>query len=166
MKTIYLIGFMGCGKSTIGLQLSKKIGGTYIDSDQYIEGKYEKVIADIFKESGEHVFRTYESNALKELKSYDVVSTGGGIVERSENLNTMNQNGIIIYLETPFNEIVERLRNDNTRPLWKSSEVDNMETLFNRRIRLYEKFADVIIHTNGKTIEEVVEEIVDAKKNK
>lgn len=166
MKTIYLIGFMGCGKSTVGQHLSKAIGGKFVDSDQYIEEKHGQVIADIFKAFGEDTFRTYESEALKELGTYDVVSTGGGIVERRENLHSMNKNGTIVYLETPFDEIVERLKSDVTRPLWNSNEVDKMKALYNRRIKLYEQFADVVINTDGKTIEVIVSEIVGLKKNK
>lgn len=159
MKTIYLIGFMGCGKSTIGSHLSEQTNETYIDTDTYIEDLYEKEISEIFQESGEEVFRTYEIEALKNVSTYSIVSTGGGIVKKPENLNTMKTNGITIYLQTSFNEIIERLENDDSRPLWDSNLTDNMNVLYERRILLYEAHADYIIDTGNKTVEEITKEI-------
>src|SRR5690625_4351172 len=93
MKTIYLIGFMGSGKSTVGIALADKLEKTYVDTDQFIVDTHQQQIADIFQEFGENTFRNYETNALKEVSTYEVVSTGGGIVEKNENLQTMQKNG-------------------------------------------------------------------------
>lgn len=158
MKTIYLIGFMGSGKSTVGIALADKLEKTYVDTDQFIVDTHQQQIADIFQKFGENTFRNYETNALKEVSTYEVVSTGGGIVEKNENIQTMQKNGLIIYLHASFKEIENRLENDQTRPLWKSDDEEKLE-LYLRRLPMYEKYADHIIHTDKKTVNEIVQEI-------
>jgi len=158
MKTIYLIGFMGSGKSTVGIALADKLEKTYVDTDQFIVDTHQQQIADIFQKFGENTFRNYETNALKEVSTYEVVSTGGGIVEKNENLQTMQKNGLIIYLHASFKEIENRLENDQTRPLWKSDDEEKLK-LYLRRLSMYEKYADHIIHTDKKTVNEIVQEI-------
>lgn len=158
MKTIYLIGFMGSGKSTVGIALADKLEKTYVDTDQFIVDTHQQQIADIFQKFGENTFRNYETNALKEVSTYEVVSTGGGIVEKNENIQTMQKNGLIIYLHASFKEIENRLENDQTRPLWKSDDEEKLK-LYLRRLSMYEKYADHIIHTDKKTVNEIVQEI-------
>lgn len=157
MKTIYLIGFMGSGKSTIGSRLSTLLNKAYIDTDIYIENKYKQQITKIFHEKGEDVFRAYESDALNELPN-GIVSTGGGIVERSININIMKASGIIVYLHTSFNEITNRLKHDQTRPLWKTN-LASKKALFERRTELYENCADIVINTDNKLVNDIVNEI-------
>ena len=161
MKTIYLIGFMGSGKSTVGKKLAKNSSKTFIDTDDFIERTHKRKISDIFAVNGESTFRTYEIDALKQVSTYEIVSTGGGIVEKKDNLNTMKKNGIVFYLHASFEEIASRLENDDTRPLW-NNEVEAKIKLYERRIPLYEQYADYIIQTNSKTVGEIVQEI---KKN-
>lgn len=158
MRTIYLIGFMGSGKSTVGLALADKLDKTYVDTDQFIVETHQREIADIFSRDGEGIFRDYEIDALKKVSNYEVVSTGGGIVEKSENLQTMQKNGLIVYLHASFQEIANRLKQDETRPLWNNNIEDKLN-LYNRRIKLYKKYADHMIHTDGKALEEIVQEI-------
>lgn len=158
MNTIYLIGFMGSGKSTVGRELAKTLSKSYIDIDDYIETKHQEKISNIFKTKSEDIFRDYETHALKEVSTYDVVSTGGGIVEKKKNLITMKNTGVVVFLHTSFEEVSSRLKNDIDRPLWDSNRDDKIN-LFNRRIPLYESYADYIIKTDNKSIEEIVEEI-------
>ena len=157
LKQIYLIGFMGAGKSTIGKAFSEKYNLSFVDLDPYIEKKHRKRISEIFKELGEDTFRNYETKALKELKDYNVIATGGGIVERKENLEVM-KDGIIVYLQASFKEIESRLQLDNKRPLW-NQPLEERIALFNRRKKLYELYANFSISTNNKSIEEIVKEI-------
>ncbi len=158
MQKIYLIGFMGSGKSTIGKALARKLGKSYVDTDTFIEEKYGS-IPEIFKNEGEETFRLYEIEALKATTTYDVISTGGGIVEKEENIQTMKKHGMIIYLHTSFKEISERLELDENRPLWNQDH-EEKQKLFERRIPLYKKCSDHIVSTDHKSIEEVVEEII------
>lgn len=158
MKTIYLIGFMGSGKSTVGTELAKQLNITHIDTDDFIEDKHGS-IPEIFKNNGEETFRSYEINALKETTNYKVVSTGGGIVEKKENYITMKNNGIIVYLHTSFNEISKRLGQDMNRPLW-NKDLEEQQRLYNRRIPLYKECSDYVVSTDEKSIQQIVQKII------
>lgn len=159
MNKVYLIGFMGCGKSTIGTELSTKLDIVQLDTDDYIEEKYNTKISDIFRVNGENTFREYEAEALEEIDVDGVISTGGGIVEKKESIKIMNNKGIIIYLSAFFNEIVKRLESDQNRPLWDKNKEDEMKVLFDKRISLYKKHADYTIDTTNKTVAEIASEI-------
>lgn len=150
---------MGSGKSTVGLELAKQLDQSYIDTDTYIEMKYGN-IPDIFQQKGEETFRLYEIKTLKETTKYQIISTGGGIVEKQENYQTMKTNGVIIYLHTSFKEIVKRLGKDANRPLWNKSMKDK-ENLYKKRIPLYKEFSDYIVQTDQKTVQELVQEIIE-----
>lgn len=161
MNTIFLIGFMGSGKSTIGSLLSATYDLTFVDTDVLIEQTTGQKIPDIFKMSGETVFRDYESSALKDVSGYDVVATGGGIVERSSNIKKMKKHGTIVYLQTSFSEIEKRLIHSASRPLWKNNDRNGKIDLFNRRHRLYKQSADKTILTDDRNAEEIVDEIAN-----
>lgn len=152
---------MGSGKSTIGERLAEKLSKSFVDTDHYIEKKHNEKIANIFKTKGEKTFRSYEKEALKEVSSFDIVATGGGIVENKENIKTMKTNGVIVFLNTPFEQITTRLTHDQNRPLWDSNLKEEMNNLYKRRYLLYKEAADIIINTSGKSIEEIVVEIKD-----
>src|SRR5699024_8300 len=115
---VFLIGFMGCGKSTISNLMEENYNLTIIDTDDWIEQSSKMEIKDIFAQHGESYFRDLESEALNHLDNYDVIATGGGIIGRAENIKLMKSKGVIVYLDTSFEVIVNRLKNDATRPLW------------------------------------------------
>lgn len=162
MKPIFLIGFMGSGKSSVGKRLSHNLETNFIDTDNFIEIKNNKNIPDIFKKEGEDKFRYYEASVLKEVSesanANDVIATGGGIVETVENYATMSQKGYIIYLRTNLEEIYKRLKRDTGRPLWDNNNVGR-EALYKRRIIMYETWSDYIVDTGDKSIDEVVKQI-------
>ncbi len=159
MKTVYLIGFMGSGKSTIGEMLSNMLCLPHIDTDHMVEEVYEQTIASIFQNYGEETFRLYESEVLKKTSQQNhIISTGGGIVEKKENTHYMKDTGCVIYLKTSFEEIAKRLEDDQSRPLW-SQNLQGKKILFNNRENLYEGSADKIIYTDNKSTKEIVEEI-------
>lgn len=160
MSVIYLIGFMGSGKSTVGAYLKETYQLSSVDTDEWIEKYYQKSIPSIFAEEGEEQFRQYEIEALRSIHGYDVIATGGGIVERDENYSTMHANGTIVYLQASFKEIMTRLQHDASRPLWKDQDIGKREKLYNRRHTLYTSFADVVIHTDQKTIAAIGEKII------
>lgn len=164
MKKIYLVGFMGSGKSTVGQKLSNVLNESYIDLDHYIEKSLGTNIDSIFRDSGEAFFRQYEADALKQISDSDIkiIATGGGIVESTQNINCMKQTGKIIYLHTSFEEIHRRLAGDNSRPLWKDDQSNR--NLYQRRINLYQTCADFVIHSDKLTVEQQVEEIVQKLK--
>lgn len=154
-KSIYLIGFMGSGKTTIGKKISRELQLDFADMDEVIEKGLNKSIPMIFKDKGEAYFRIQETVVLKQLK-VPIIATGGGIIERSENRIFMKENGIIIYLRTSFTEIQNRLKDDNERPLWVNGD---SKKLYEKRIPLYENIADFTIDTEKYRKEEIIKKI-------
>jgi shikimate kinase len=115
---IYLVGMMGCGKSTIGQVLAKQIGYGFLDTDTSIERLIKQSISEIFAAVGEDKFRSIESQVLSEVSAYTklVVSTGGGIVLQQENWGYLRQ-GMVVWLDVAENVLWQRLVGDTTRPL-------------------------------------------------
>ncbi|MFZ3577888.1 shikimate kinase [Virgibacillus sp. DJP39] len=159
MNNIYLIGFMGSGKSSVGEKLSLLLGYNYVDTDQAVEEAYNKKIVDIFSDEGEQAFRTYESKMLQKVSvGESVISTGGGLIESEQNIKEMKNAGIIIYLEASYNTIYNRLKTDLSRPLWNQNR-EKQEALYEKRIQLYRTCADEKFLTDDKTIDAIATEI-------
>lgn len=158
MKSIYLVGFMGVGKTTVGQLLGKAYGLPVYDVDSIIEKKQGCTIKEIFACKGEDYFRQIECSALKQLPSRNgVITTGGGIVGEKGNLAFMKEHGIVIHLDATFDTIVSRIGNDISRPLFQQ-RLEDVKALYKRRAPLYQQ-AHYTIQTDRKTIVEIVEEI-------
>ena len=153
MENIVLVGMPGCGKSTIGKMLAEKLGKTFVDADDEIIKKANMTIADIFTTQGEEGFRKIETEVLAELgqKSNLVIATGGGCVTRSENYNSLHQNGTIYWIQRD----ISMLPTDG-RPL---SQKSNLSKMYIARKPLYEKFADKTIVNDG-SVNNAVNEII------
>lgn len=161
MKTIYLIGMMGTGKTTIGKKLAKRLGFAFYDLDKMIEKKNQKSITEIFSELGEPYFREQEAKILKKTPLLSsVVATGGGIVENEVNCNWIKQFGIAVLLEADDVTLLSRLRNDNTRPLIQNNAEIDIRELKQKRHKDYHDCAHFIIQTDDKSEDEIVKEIV------
>lgn len=122
MRRIFLIGYMGAGKTTIGKDLSKRLGLSFIDLDCYIEGRYLKTVGQLFAEKGEEAFRKIERSMLQEVSMFEdvLISTGGGTPCFFENMEFMNRNGKTVYLHVSVDELVKRLELcKHTRPVLK-----------------------------------------------
>jgi shikimate kinase len=128
---IFLIGFMGSGKSTLGKQVARKLGFSFVDQDEYIERKTGVSVGEYFSRFGESAFRALEHESLKELIAIDnvVIATGGGAPCFHSNIDIMNENGIAIYLKLRPEVLKSRLKNaQNERPLIKGkSELELLE---------------------------------------
>ena len=123
MKRIFLIGYMGAGKTTIGKSLALQMNLNYIDTDHFIENRYRKKISDIFATEGETRFREIEHRVLLEISEYEniVISTGGGLPCFNDNMSIMNNTGITVYIEVPDEELAGRLgMSKNVRPVLKN----------------------------------------------
>jgi shikimate kinase len=150
-KTIYIIGFMGSGKSTAGKKLSALLGWTFIDMDRKIEEVAGKTIPQIFSQDGEEVFRKIESEVLKSIKTQEgtVVSTGGGTPCHGENMDYMLGSGLTVYLKmTPEQLTYRLLESTAVRPLIKNVSDDELPEFIERVLSSREKWysrADVII---------------------
>lgn len=157
-QSIFLIGFMGAGKTTIGHYLQNVLDYPCIDLDQYIEEKLEMTIPDIFKLKGEHYFREIEADSLKELsiKNNMILSTGGGIIKLGKNREILKKQ-FTVYLKWPFDCLFDHIKGDQNRPLVQS--YSQLQSLFSEREPLYHESAAAIITCENKSIEQVADEI-------
>ena len=163
MKNIVLIGMPACGKSTIGYRLSKKINFPVLDADKYLEEKENRIISDIFANEGEEYFRDLETKYLKKLSERQgiIISTGGGAVKRKENIDILKKNGIVVFLNREIADIYKE--NHEKRPLLK--DINNIQKLYDERIDLYRKYADIIIKNNDD-MDVIVNRIITSLKGK
>lgn len=162
-KNIFLIGFMGCGKSTMARLLSQKTGVELIEMDETIETEAGMTINEIFEKYGEHYFRDLESQLILRIaeKGGAVVSCGGGAILRQENVDNMKKNGQIIYLSATPETIYERVRHSTNRPLLNGNmNVEHISALMEKRLSLYENAADLTIVVDDKEKRDVLEEII------
>lgn len=167
MKNIVLVGMMGAGKTTIGELLATKLNRELKDIDRVIEQEQKKSIIGIFTDDGEEVFRKLESETIEKFSNMSdlIISTGGGALEKANNLSNLQKNGIIIYLKADIEELFKRVKNETQRPLLK--EQDPLEVI-KKLIKKREKFylmADITIITDNKSPEKITEEIIKAIKN-
>ena len=163
MKNIVLIGMPACGKSTIGYWLSKKIDYPFFDTDKYLEERESRIISDIFSNEGEDYFRELETKYLKELSKKEgvIISTGGGAVKKKKNVDILKKNGIVVFLNREIDDIYKE--NHEKRPLLQ--DINNIQKLYNERIDLYRKYADIIIKNNDD-LDVIVDRIITALKGK
>ncbi len=159
---IILIGMPSCGKSTIGVILAKTIGYSFTDTDLIIQDKYKKLLIDIINEKGMEKFLSIENDILCDLDIENtVIATGGSAIYSQEGINNLKRNGKIVYLKHRFEVIKSRLTNISTRGVIMR-ENQSLQQLFEERIPLYEKYADITIEADGLTLEQTVEAIMNA----
>ncbi len=166
-NNIYLVGFMGSGKTAVGEILAEKLSREFIEMDEIIEQKEGKKIADIFAEEGEQHFRDLETTLLKELseKNNLIVSCGGGLVCNSENLKILKNTGITISLFASAPEIHRRTKNQTHRPILNvENPLKKINDLLVKRAPYYDQ-ADYKIDTENITPEKVAVKIVEVLKN-
>ncbi len=166
-KNIVLIGFMGSGKSTVGIRLSYYMRRPVEDTDKLIEKKQGRKISEIFATDGEEYFRQLETQMLKELKDklqYHIISVGGGTPVREENRELLKQLGTVVYLRVRPETVYERLKKDTTRPLLQcDNPLERIKELLAQRKDAYESCADVILDVDHMSMDEILETI---EKNK
>ena len=163
INNIILVGPMGSGKTTIGRQLSKNLGLDFFDSDYEIIDTTGVSIEHIFDVEGEKGFRAREFDVIKKLcnMSNIVLATGGGAVILEENRALIKQAGLVVYLSSSVDQILRRTAKSKTRPLIEKS-TDRRKTItdiLDVRDPLYKEVASLIINTNGKKLNEVINEI-------
>ncbi len=163
-KNIILVGPMGCGKTTIGRRIARKLGMTFYDSDQQIEERTGVRIPLIFEIEGEEGFRLREKCMIAELSQQDkiVLSTGGGVVMSAENRRNLIACGTVIYLSAPLELLYLRTRRDRNRPLLQTQDQkQKLREILEQRDPLYRGVADLIIETRQRSIPNVVNEIIN-----
>ena len=163
MRNIYLIGFMGAGKSMIARALVKKTGAESAEMDELIERQQGMAITEIFQKYGEEHFRNLETELLRSLaeKTDLIVSCGGGSVLRDENAALMKENGCIVLLTAAPETIYERVKDSKNRPVLNGNmNVAYIRELMEKRRARYEAVADIRIATDGKDADTICEEIL------
>lgn len=162
-ENIFLIGFMGTGKSTVSRQLGRQLKLLEIDMDQEIETRQGRKISEIFAAEGEEYFRSLETGLIRELaqKSGYVISCGGGAALRTENVENMKANGIVVLLLAEPETVYERVRYRKNRPLLNGNmNVDYIAELMKKREAAYRSAADISVVTDHRTPEDIAAEIV------
>lgn len=167
MERVYLIGYMGCGKTTIGKRLAKNLGWDVIDMDSHIENRYRKTIPDIFASEGEESFRKKERFILEELSALEnvVVSTGGGAPCFFDNIDVMNSSGLCVYIRMTPEALAARLKNAKAnRPLLKDKTEEELTNFIKEQLekrRAFYEQARYVIDNDHGTPEEAAAKIAE-----
>jgi shikimate kinase len=165
MSHIFLVGFMGAGKTTVARLLAERLGRPSIDVDDLIGAEAGRSVRDIFDDEGELAFRALESAALLSLESAEpsVIACGGGIVLSDANRSTLKRLGCVVYLKVSAGETLARVGSDGTRPLLSGpGGVLAATRLLEAREALYAAVADISVDTVGLTAEQVADKVAAA----
>ncbi len=143
MKRVFLVGYMGVGKTTIGKLLSRELDVEFIDLDKFIESRYRKTIQDIFAKKGEEKFRIIEREMLREIATFQnvLISTGGGTPCFYDNMDVMNQQGITVYIKATVEQLVSRLlASKNIRPILQNKTPQELQSFVTAHLAEREEF--------------------------
>lgn len=163
-KNVILIGFMGCGKTSVGLRLSYKLRMPVEDTDKMIEKKAQKKISDIFADEGEAYFRKMETELLQSLQNRTygrIISVGGGTPICAENRKLLKRCGKVVYLRIRPETVYHRLQNDTSRPLLQCEDpLGRIRELMEQRKKAYEDCADIIVDVDDLSVDTVMSTII------
>lgn len=160
---LFFIGFMGCGKTTVSQYLTEYFHLNYMEMDQELVRREGMTIQEVFAMHGEQYFRDKETDLIYELEGMKntIVSCGGGAVLRKENVESMKKSGKVILLTASPEELYQRLKDTTDRPLLKGRmSVEGIGGLLEERRPRYEAAADLVIRTDGKSVQQIASEIV------
>lgn len=162
---IVLIGFRGAGKTALARILSEKLQMQLFSIDKMVEEQEGKRIREIVAEKGWNYFREIESQIVEKVSTYDnsIIDTGGGVVENPTNIENLKKNGYIIYIQASLKDIKHRILNDPDRPKLNPTldAEDDLNLTYNRRIPLYEEYADYRVNTSTTPLEKCAEQIIN-----
>lgn len=160
-QTVFFVGFMGAGKTSVARKLARRAGVASMDMDTYIERCYDKKVKEIFAESGESGFRAIEADVLNELACGEpcLVSCGGGVVLADRNRTILRDKGFVVYLKVTAAEAASRISDISTRPLF--GDLDQAQRVIEGRLPLYEEVADIEIDTTGRGTGAIAREAFD-----
>lgn len=164
MKNIILVGYMGCGKTTVGKNLARICNFTFLDTDELIEEQQGRSISEIFATDGEAAFRDMETEVLKSMieqqKERLVISTGGGMAVREENRGLLKQLGVVFYLKAKPETVYERVKGDTKRPLLQCDDpLSRIREMQEQREPAYKDAAHHVIEVDEYRQQEIAEKI-------
>ncbi|MEG0471991.1 MAG: shikimate kinase [Solibacillus sp.] len=160
MRKIYLVGFMGCGKSAIGRRLSYFLKMPYYDMDHEIVRQQGMTIPELFEKYGEARFREIETEFLRSFRDeVCIIATGGGVAIREENRRIMRRTGLVFFLDALFDDIYMRIRNDKNRPIAQSSTEQELKELYLYRRKFYREAGHIQVLTANRSLRQIVEYI-------
>lgn len=161
---LFLVGFMGAGKSSVGRKVAEHLGMRFVDLDERITAESGATVSEIFETGGEEMFRDIERDTLIALQDEppSVVACGGGVILRNENRRVLKRLGTVVYLKVSAAEALARIGDTSTRPLLsgKGGATAAMALLAARE-SLYEAVADVVVDTTGRGIDEVAAAVLE-----
>ena len=162
MNNVILIGMPGCGKTTIGIELSEKIGYGYVDSDSVIVAREGKRLPEIIAQVGREGFLDIEAKVNSELcADRCVIATGGSVIYRDYAMQKLKEMGTVVYLQLSYETIERRLGDLKARGV-ALKEGFTLRDLYDERIPLYEKYADIVVKLDGKTVLQSVDAVAEA----
>ncbi|MDO9035171.1 MAG: shikimate kinase [Methanoregula sp.] len=160
MKNIILIGMPGAGKSTVGVILAKTPGMNFIDTDIAIQKKTGRLLQEIIDTDGPDAFKTIEEKTILSLHCHHaVIATGGSVVFSKRAMEHLTRDGVVVYLKISFEEMEKRLRNITTRGI-VLSRGETLFEMYNERVPLYEKYAEITIDCEKEDFEMIVKKII------
>lgn len=161
ISNIVLIGMPGAGKSTIGVVLAKRLGFSFVDTDLIIQEKQKMLLHEILEEYGQDGFNEVENAILSEIFTKNsIIATGGSAVYGSEAMQNLKELGKIVYLKISYEELEHRLGDLEERGV-SMKEGQTLQSLYEERLPLYEKYADITVDCDKKSIREIVYEICE-----
>ena len=163
MNNLYIIGFMGSGKTSLASELDKISENKKINVDALIEKKLGMSISEIFAIYGEAFFRKHEHELLSEISKHDnqIVDCGGGLPLTPENRKLIKASGRCIYLKVSPNAVLQRLKSDESRPLLENKKsIKEISLMLDKRVSFYESIADISIETDNFTTKEIAEKLI------
>ncbi|MBR3756107.1 MAG: shikimate kinase [Firmicutes bacterium] len=165
MENLILVGMPSCGKSTVGVVLAKTMNKGFVDTDILIQQREGHTLQDIINEKGNDYFHQVEEQVLLAFDGENyVVATGGSAIYFDSAIAHFKETGKIVYLKVSLDTVLKRLNNIKTRGV-TLEKGQTLADLYNQRIPLYEKHADIVIEADGLTVEEVVERIMEGAEN-
>lgn len=158
---IVLIGMPGVGKSTIGVVLAKVLGYRFVDADLVIQERTGKLLREIIEESGTDGFIEVENRINSQIEAeHAIIATGGSVVYGAEAMRHLKENGTVLYLKLPYEELERRLSDIRGRGV-VLREGQTLRDLYEERVPLYEKYADMTVDENQLNVEQTIEKIME-----
>jgi shikimate kinase len=161
MKNIVIIGMPSAGKSTVGVILAKTLGMNFTDTDIVIQENTGRLLQEIINTDGIDAFLKIEESTILSLNcNNSIVATGGSVVFSHRSMDYLKKDSLVIYLNLVFEEMVQRLNNITTRGI-VLAEGQSLLDMYNQRISLYEKYADITIDCSKEDVEDIIEKVIN-----